>query len=354
METVLVTGAAGFIGSFLSRELLARGYRVIGIDNFSDYYPRQAKELNLKLIEAAKSGAAEDAEAQPVFAKFQEYYNWSAPLQGEFKFLEGDIRDAKFINEIFETEKPTKVVHLAAMAGVDLSTTNPLLYVDVNILGSTVLLEAARTHGVTKFVFGSSSSVYGEREEVPFRETDNVDEPISPYAATKRMQEILNYTYNFLYGLPILNVRIFGPIYGPLQRPYRMLAQRFINLAYHDKPMTIFGDGNEGARDTTYIDDEVTGIVLALESDLKYETINVGSGRTVSPQQVADTIIELLGKGEVTYVDRPRSEAPITFADTQKAKQLLGFEAKWEFKDGLSRQIEIFKLLPDWYKQMQT
>jgi UDP-glucuronate 4-epimerase len=355
-KTVLVTGAAGFIGSYISRKLLEQGYDVIGIDNFHEYYARKAKEFNLDLVRmwcGDDLEYIEEGEILPVFEKFCSYYDFDEKKKtGSFVFYEGDIRDRKLLKKIFDNHKIDKVMHLAAMAGVDLSVQERHLYTDVNVLGTVAILDECVENEVEKFIFGSSSSVYGSRNEIPFRESDDVNKPYSPYAATKRMSEIMNFTYFELYGLSIINARIFGPIYGPLQRPYRMINQRFINRAYHGEKLPIYGDGKEGGRDTTYIDDEVEGLMKCLESDIGFETINIGSGKVVTPIEVAESVIKMLGKGEVEFLDRPKSEAPITYADTKKAKDLLDFSANWSFEKGLERQIEIFLLMPDWYKDM--
>ncbi len=354
-QTILVTGSAGFIGSYVSRKLLERGDNVIGIDNFHEYYLRKAKEFNLDLVRFwcnQKSEETELDEIGPVFEKFVEYYNWKKDSKGNFKFYEGDIRDKEILKKIFSENKIDKVVHLAAMAGVDLSVEERHLYTDVNVLGTVAILDECVKNKVKKFVFGSSSSVYGSRNEVPFREDDDVDKPCSPYAATKRMSEIMNYTYHKLYELSIINARIFGPIYGPLQRPYRIVHQRFINLAYKNESLPIFGDGKEGGRDTTYIDDEVNGLVKALDSDIKFDTFNIGSGRVVTPIDVAELTIKLLKKGSIEYKERPLSEVPITYADTKKSEKILKFSSQWDFEEGFKRQLEIFLLMPDWYKDM--
>ena len=359
---ILITGAAGFIGSAMARALVARGDDVVGLDNFSDYYPRKAKEFNLELTRKVQVGRkrgreyySKRAEVDPVFEILNSYYSWDqAQNPGEFSFYEVDIRDREGLANVFESAKPDKVVHLAAMAGVSLSVTEPHLYNDVNVLGSINVLDMCKQFGVDRLVFGSSSSVYGARNDTPFREDDDVDMPMSPYAATKRMIEIENYTYHKLFDINIVNARIFGPIYGPLQRPFRMVAQRFINYTYNGKPMPIFGDGKQGGRDTTFIDDEVDGLILALDSEIEFDTINIGSGRVVTPQEVADNVISIMGKGTVDYIERHASEVPITYADTAKAKTLLNFDAKWQFTDGLKRQIEVFLAMPDWYKRLNS
>ncbi len=355
-QTILVTGGAGFIGSYIARALLYRGDNVVSIDNFHEYYPRKAKEFNLDLVRLWCNQKVENAalgEITPVFERLSQYYDWQEKTKkGEFKFYEGDIRDVGVVKKIFTGNKIDKVVHLAAMAGVDLSISEPHLYTDVNVLGTVALLDECVKHKVAKFVFGSSSSVYGSRNKVPFLESDNTDKPFSPYAATKRMSEIMNYTYHELYGISIINARIFGPIYGPLQRPFRMVNQRFINKAYHNEALPIYGDGKEGGRDTTYIDDEVDGLVRCLDSDIGFETINIGSGKVITPIEVAQKVIEFLQKGNIEYLPRPKGEVPITYADVKLAQKLLDFKAKWDFEEGIKRQIEIFLLMPDWYKSM--
>ncbi len=355
-QTILVTGGAGFIGSYVARKLLSRGDNVVLIDNFHEYYSRKAKEFNLDLTRLWCKKEVESIpkkEILSVFEKFKEYYDWESLKDfGELTFYEGDIRDTELLKKIFSEKKIDKVIHLAAMAGVDLSITEPHLYTDVNVLGTVALLDQCVENNVEKFVFGSSSSVYGSRNKVPFVEDDDTQKPFSPYAATKRMSEIMNYTYHELYGINIINARIFGPIYGPLQRPFRMINQRFINRAYHGEKLPIFGDGKEGGRDTTYIDDEVDGLIKCLDCEINFDTVNIGSGKVVTPIEVANSVKKILGKGEVEFIPRPKGEVPITYADVEKSKKLLGFSAKWDFEEGLKRQIEIFLLMPEWYKNM--
>lgn len=353
---ILVTGAAGFIGSYISRELIRRGDDVIGVDNFNDYYPRECKEFNLDLVSLEANNKLinfSHEEVTPIYNKLLDYTGLNHLEQtGVFEFEEGDIVDAPFIEKIFDTYKPEAVIHLAAMAGVPFSLKKPLLYSDVNVTGTVNLLEQSAKKGVKKFVFGSSSSVYGDRKEVPFKESDDVDQPISTYAATKRMGEIICYTYHYLYNLPIVCARIFGPIYGPLQRPYGMAAQRFIKQVHQDEPITIYGDGSM-ARDSTYIDDEVDGLIRCLDKDLSYEIINIGTGNPVTVLDLAILVKEYFGKGEITFIDQPPTEVPVTYADISKSKDLLGYEPKISFSEGLRRQVEVFKLMPKWYQDME-
>ncbi len=353
---ILVTGAAGFIGSFLTRELLRRGDDVIGIDNFSDYYPRECKEFNLDIIYLEVDAPLQKynkKDVEKIHNKLLEQRGLKKSSKtGTFTFYEGNIVDTEFIKEIFEKHKPDVVMHLAAMAGVPYSVKKPLLYSDVNVTGTINLLEQAKELKLKKFVFGSSSSVYGGRDNVPFHEDDDVSKPISTYAATKRMGELICYTYNHLYKIPIVNARIFGPIYGPLQRFYGMAAQRFIRQVYQNKPITIYGDGEMG-RDSTYIDDEVDGLIKCMDSDINFDTINIGTGSPITVNELAKQVTTHFGKGVITHVDKPATEVPITYADMTKAKKLLGYEPKVSFAEGLKRQIEVFNMMPDWYKSME-
>ncbi|MBD3329552.1 NAD-dependent epimerase/dehydratase family protein [Candidatus Dojkabacteria bacterium] len=362
---ILVTGAAGFIGSFLTRELLRRGDYVVGLDNFSDYYKREAKEFNLDLIyryigESSKYFQKE--EVDQVLSKLNDYREDTDKVQkqGSFKFYELDIRDKDGVQELFEKEKIDSIIHLAAAAGVPYSLKKPILYTTTNIDGTAILLENAARNEIKRFVFASSSSVYGKTEKVPTDESYKVNKPVSVYAATKRMGELLCYTYNHIYGTEIICARIFGPIYGPLQRPYGMAAQKFIRQVDHDLPITIYGDGTM-KRDCTYIDDEVRGLILCNDADMTnwqsevpgYEIINVGgTGDPTSVQDMADLTIKHMGKGRIEYTECPPTEVPITCADTSKAQKLLGYKSQVDYEEGITRQIEVYKLMPDWYKQL--
>jgi len=248
--SVLVTGAAGFIGSHLCETLLARGDRVVGLDNFNDFYDPAIKRSNL-----------------------------AGPLSHPgFALVEGDIRDGAAVARVFAEHAPTSVVHLAAMAGVRPSLADPAHYHDVNCTGTAIVLQAARAAGVARFVFGSSSSVYGGNPKVPFHEDDDVSHPVSPYAATKRANELTCHTFHHLYGMDIACLRFFT-VYGPRQRP-EMAIHKFVRLTEAGQPLPLFGDGRS-ERDYTYIDDILDGILKALDQVSGYDVFNLGESRRV-------------------------------------------------------------------------
>lgn len=354
MTTILITGCAGFIGSFLARALLRDGHDIIGIDNFEKYYSRKAKEFNLDLIRKScnqKLEKFESDEIAKVLNMLDRNKNPQGQHCGKFNFIECDIRDKVLLEKVFNETRPEKVVHLAAMAGVPFSIKEPAYYTDVNATGTVNMLELAAKYSTKQFIFGSSSSVYGERTDFPFKENDDVTKPISPYAASKVMGEVICYTYSQLYKLPITIIRIFGPVYGPLQRPYGMAAQRFIRQIDHGKPITIFGDGSM-ARDCTYIEDMVNGLVLALKKDFRYEIINIGRSKPIMVRDAAKSIVALFGKGKIIHVDKPTTEAPITFADISKANELFGYKPCWDFIKGIKEQFDVYMLMPQWYKDL--
>jgi len=368
---ILITGVAGFIGSFATRELLKRGDNVVGIDNFSDYYAREAKEFNLDLTRLSideKSQVSSFEEVEKIWNLLQSFsLNFEDKKEatkvgfGKFTFIETDVRDVDAMKKLFSENKFDKILHLAAAAGVQYSIENPMLYSTSNVDGTICLLELAARNSVPKFVFASSSSVYGDAKVVPTKEDYNVDKPWSIYAATKRMGELACYTYNHIYKMNTLCARIFGPIYGPLQRPYGMAAQKFIRQIDQSKPITIYGDGSM-KRDCTYIDDEVAGLIKCLDADMSkwdseeigYEIINVGgTGNPVSVKEMADLTIKYMDKGSVEYKELPLTEVSITCADISKAKRLLYYEAKMPYEEGIRRQIEVYKAMPQWYKELR-
>jgi UDP-glucuronate 4-epimerase len=314
---VLVTGGAGFIGSHLSRRLLARGDRVTVLDDFNDFYDPQRKRMNV------------------------------APLLGEphYALVEGDIRDATLVDRLFAGGAFDAVVHLAARAGVRPSLREPLLYEEVNCIGTLLLLEAARRHGPAVFVFGSSSSVYGINEKVPFAEDDPVNLPISPYATTKRAGELLCFNYHHLYGLRTSCLRFFT-VFGPRQRP-EMAIHRFTDLLARGQAVTLYGDGNS-RRDYTYIDDIINGVVAALDLAPAFEIINLGGAETTRLRDLVQWIAgELAVEPLIEYRPDQPGDVPITYADVTKAQRLLGYTPTVNVREGLRRFVA-------WYREQGT
>lgn len=310
---VLVTGGAGFIGSHLVEKLLSNGHYVICVDNFCDFYNPAIKEQNIN----------------------------KALQSDHYKLYRSDIRDINKMDEIFQTEKPEVIVHLAAMAGVRPSIENPLLYQSVNNEGTMNLLEMSKKHHIKNFVFASSSSVYGNNEKVPFSESDNVDFPISPYAATKKAGELMCFNYHHLYGMSIACLRFFT-VYGPRQRP-DLAIHKFTQLILDEKPIQVFGDGST-QRDYTYIEDILDGITKAIQfvqSGCHYEIFNLGESQTVSLKQMIETIEKVLGK-EAKKIPMPMQPGDVnrTFADTTKSRKLLGYNPVTHFEDGIKKFID--------------
>jgi UDP-glucuronate 4-epimerase len=305
---VLVTGAAGFIGSHLCERLLKDGKQVLGIDNFDDFYEPQIKRRNI--------------------ADCLENKN--------FELVEADIRDRTAMGEVVGKDIDV-IVHLAAKAGVRPSINQPLLYVDVNINGTAVLLDAAKEHKVDKFIFGSSSSVYGNNKKVPFSEDDNIDFPISPYAATKKAGELICYTYYHLHGISITCLRYFT-VYGPRQRP-DLAIHKFARLIEDGKPISIYGDGTM-SRDFTYIDDIIDGTVAAMKKCNGFNIYNLGESHPITVNDLAAKIEKALGKKTIkAYVPPQPGDVERTFADVTKAINELGYNPKTKIEDGLSKFV---------------
>jgi len=306
---VLVTGGAGFIGSHLTRRLLARGDRVTALDDFNDFYDPAIKRANV------------------------------APFLGRdgYRLVEGDIRDEALVDRLFREGGFTAVVHLAARAGVRPSLAEPILYEDVNCIGTLRLLEAARRHGPDVFVFGSSSSVYGINEKVPFAEDDPVDRPISPYATTKRAGELLCFNYHHLYGLKTPCLRFFT-VYGPAQRP-EMAIHKFTDLLARGRAVPLFGDGSS-RRDYTYVDDILDGVVAALDRAGGFEIFNLGGAETTSLADLVRWIAaELEVEPRIDYLPDQPGDVPITYADVSKAGRLLDYSPKVPIREGLRRFV---------------
>jgi len=306
---ILVTGAAGFIGSSLVDRLLGEGRSVVGLDSFDPFYPEAMKRRNLEM----------------------------ASSHEKFRLVVGDIRDVQASEELFAEGEFDVVVHLAALAGVRPSLERPHAYVDVNVNGTTLLLEAAATHGKPRFVFASSSSVYGERKDGPFRESDRVDHPISPYAATKKAGELIAHTFHHAHGLAVTCVRFFT-CYGPRQRP-DLAIRLFAEKMRRGQPIPIFGDGSS-LRDFTYIDDIVEGLVRAIDTDLGYAILNFGAGRTVSILEFVNALEKELGVvAKREYLPRQAGDVSMTSADITAAGEALGYKPKISLEEGIARFV---------------
>jgi len=311
---VLVTGAAGFIGSHVTESLLAEGWEVVGIDNLDNFYDPALKRENLKGLKKNKS----------------------------FRLVEGDIRDRAAFDSLGALGSYDAIVHLAARAGVRPSIEDPRLYADVNVTGTAETLEFGRRSQVRKFVFASSSSVYGEREGSPFREDDNVDFPISPYAATKKAGELLCHTYHHNFGMAVACLRLFT-VYGPRQRP-EMAIHRFAQAIDRGEAITLFGDGSS-RRDYTYIEDAVNGILQALEKIDGYRVYNIGNHRTVELRELVRLLEDGLGKqAEVKHLPAQMGDVPLTCADIQRAQEELGYSPAVPLERGL-------ELFLEWYEK---
>jgi len=303
---VLVTGAAGFIGSTLVDRLLAEGRHVIGVDNFDPFYAESEKRRNL-------SGAVSSH---------------------AFRLLQADIRDASQMESAF-SEGLDAVVHLAALAGVRPSLERPAAYADVNVNGTAVLLEAAARHGRPVFVLASSSSVYGEREDGPFREEDRVDRPVSPYAATKKACELLAHAFHVDHGLPVTAVRFFTA-YGPRQRP-DLAIRKFAERMRRGEPIPVFGDGS-ALRDFTFVDDVVDGLVRAVDRDLGYRVLNFGAGRQISVKEMIALLEQELGvSARIDWQPRQTGDVTRTWADITAAGEALGYAPRIGFEEGVKR-----------------
>lgn len=318
-KTILVTGAAGFIGSHAAQRLMEKGYRVVGVDNFSDFYDRSWKEMNLKSIKGDKLDVEEI-----------------------------DITSGDEISKLVRLVRPWGIIHLAAMAGVRPSIEQPAYYAKVNVEGTTHLLQAAVKTGVQKFAFASSSSVYGNAPKVPFSEEDNVEHPISPYAATKRAGELVCYTFWHLYKLPIASLRFFT-VYGPRQRP-DLAIHKFTRLITAGKPVPFFGDGST-SRDYTFVDDTVSGIIASIEKVDQFRIYNLGGSSPVSLNELIAELERAIGKKAI--LDRkPAQPGDVerTFADLTRSKAELGYEPKISLAEGLKRFVAWFNEFGHLYK----
>jgi UDP-glucuronate 4-epimerase len=310
---LLITGGAGFIGSHLADRRLARGDRVVVLDDFNDFYDPAAKRRN------------------------------TAPHAGnpDYRLVEGDIRDRNLLARLFDEERFDAVLHLAARAGVRPSLSQPILYEEVNVVGTLALLEAAVASGKPRFLFASSSSVYGVNSKLPFSEDDPIDRPISPYAATKRGAELHVFAFHRVHGLDAVCLRFFT-VYGPRQRPEMAIA-RFIRCLEEGRPVPFFGDGGS-RRDYTYIDDIADGVEAALTLPASFEIINLGGAHPVTLSDLVAAIEKATGK-KATLDRRPDQpgDVPATYADVTRAERLLGFKARVPLEEGLRRSVEWYR-----------
>ena len=311
MATALVTGAAGFIGSHLCEALLAAGWRVVGLDSFDSFYEPAVKRRNLTTCS-------------------------ENPL---FNLIEGDIRDAAAVENA--VRGVDMVVHLAARAGVRPSIEQPLLYQDVNVHGTCVILEGMRKYGVRRMVFAGSSSVYGNNPKVPFSESDNVDNPISPYAATKKAGELMCHTYHHLFGMDITCLRFFT-VYGARQRP-DLAIHKFTRLIEEGKPIPVFGDGSM-MRDHTYIGDIISGVMRAIEKCGGFHIYNLGESQPISLSDLIAAIETALGKkANIQRLPPQPGDVERTFADISRARGEIGYEPRTALAEGLTRFVEWFR-----------
>src|SRR5262245_45006092 len=310
---ILVTGGAGFIGSHLTERLLARGDRVVVLDDFNDFYDPALKRANVAVHRENPS----------------------------FRLVEGDIRDRELVFRLFAEERPDAVVHLAARAGVRPSLTQPVLYEEVNCVATLHLLEAAVAHGRPRFVFASSSSVYGVNSKLPFSEEDPIERPVSPYAATKRAGELHVFTAHHLHGLPAVCLRFFT-VYGPRQRPEMAIA-KFLRCLETGQTIPFYGDGSS-RRDYTYIDDILDGVEAALARPIDFETVNLGGAHPATLAELVASLEQATGRTATLnrQPDQP-GDVPVTFAATEKAEKVLGFRARVPLEEGLRRTVAWYR-----------
>ncbi len=313
--SVLVTGGAGFIGSHVVDRLAQDGRDVVCLDSFDAFYDPAVKRANIA----------------------------GALATGRVELVEGDIRHAEVCRQAIERHEVRSVIHLAARAGVRPSIEQPALYEDVNCRGTVNLLEACcrPESKVEKLLFGSSSSVYGGNQKVPFSEDDPVGRPISPYAATKRAGELLCHVYHHLHGLPVVCLRLFT-VYGPRQRP-DLAIHKFTRLIESGQPIPVYGDGTS-RRDYTYCADIVDGVLAALQRPLKFEIINLGSSEPVELSRLVELLQEALGReAQIDRLPEQPGDMPATCADITKARRLLDYEPRFPIRQGLARFVEWYR-----------
>lgn len=312
---VLITGGAGFIGSATAKALMERGDTPILIDNFNDYYDPRIKENRIKIF-------------------LKDY-------KGQFKLYRGDIRDWAFLEKLYKKERPDKVVHLAAMAGVRNSLRDPALYADVNVMGTTYLLDLAVKYGVKNFLYASSSSVYGNNTKLPFAESDPVDTPISPYAATKKATELMAHVYSHIHGLPTTGLRFFT-VYGPWGRP-DMALFTFTRDILAGKTISVYNHGDM-TRNFTYVDDIVSGVLTCLDANLACTVMNIGGDKEEKLTRFIEVIEENVGKkAKKKLLPIQPGDVPSTVADIRRLRKL-GWKPTTRIEKGIKNFVE-------WYKE---
>ena len=340
---ILITGTAGFIGFHLANRLIARGDEVIGLDSINDYY-----DVNLKYGRLAVAGIEREKIEYNKVVESNKYSN--------YKFIQLNLEDRENIFKLFKEEKFDKVCHLAAQAGVRYSLTNPYAYIDSNIVGHMNILEAVRHNGVKALSYASSSSVYGLNQKQPFSTDDNVDHPISLYAATKKADELMSHTYSYLYNIPTTGLRFFT-VYGPWGRP-DMALFKFVKNILEDKEIDVYNYGNM-QRDFTYIDDIVEGIVrvidnppkgnpewngLPSESKAPYKVYNIGNGSPVKLMDFIEAIEDILGKkAKKNLMPMQPGDVPSTYADTTHLQNDVGYKPNTPVKEGIKNFIEWYR-----------
>ena len=307
---ILITGVAGFIGSHLAEKLLHKKHCIMGIDNFDNFYPLDLKKRNIS-----------------------DFIN-----NGNFKFYEGDVRNGELLKTIFTENKIDVIVHLAAKGGVRPSILKPREYFDVNVVGTLNVLEAMKIFKVNKLVFASSSSVYGNNDKTPFSENDNVDYPISPYAATKKSGELLCHTYHHLYNFDITCLRFFT-VFGPRQRP-DLAIHKFTNKILNGESIDVYGDGSN-SRDYTYIEDIVDGVTKSISNLSGFNIFNLGESKTITLNSMIAVLEKYIGKKAIkNYLPMQEGDVITTFADITKAKKMLGYNPEWDFDAGIREFVK--------------
>lgn len=322
MSKVLITGVAGFIGFHVAKRLLENGWEIVGIDNLNPYYSVKLKQKRLDILE--------------------DYSN--------FKFFKIDFGDWEKLSSTLNNIKFDMIVHLGAQAGVRYSLENPWAYIYSNDLGTLNIFELARRKNIEKVIFASSSSVYGGNKKVPFSEEDRVDKPISIYAATKRANELIAWTYHYLYGINATGLRFFT-VYGEFGRP-DMAYFKFAKNIMNNEPIEVYGNGKL-KRDFTYISDIVDGIIKAMDAEFEFEIINLGNNRPIELNYFISLLEKYLGKeAKKVYVEKPKADVEITYADISKTKLLLNWEPKVPIEDGLKRFCKWFLENWEWIKTL--